>query len=123
MCSKAFIIEYERGLRVVIFTANAIYPDCNNKSQGASRRRCAQGGSWASRSHPAGGMPAQPLSATSLLPSYKSCLCPRAGLWWQDFPPRDELSPQVCHHAAPPLTSLSFCIKLLNHSCQSTCAP
>ncbi|PRW59620.1 tyrosyl-DNA phosphodiesterase 1 [Chlorella sorokiniana] len=32
--SKAFIIEYERGLRVVIFSANAIYPDCNNKSQG-----------------------------------------------------------------------------------------
>lgn len=32
-CSKAFLIEYERGLRVVIFSANAIYPDCNNKSQ------------------------------------------------------------------------------------------
>ncbi|KAL0031162.1 hypothetical protein WJX77_006853 [Trebouxia sp. C0004] len=32
--SKAFMIEYERGLRVVVHTANLIYVDCNNKSQG-----------------------------------------------------------------------------------------
>jgi hypothetical protein len=32
--SKAFLVEYERGLRVIIFSANDIYPDCNNKSQG-----------------------------------------------------------------------------------------
>ena len=27
-------MQYERGLRVVVHTANLIYPDCNNKSQG-----------------------------------------------------------------------------------------
>ena len=27
-------MQYPRGLRVVVFTANAIYPDCNNKSEG-----------------------------------------------------------------------------------------
>lgn len=32
--SKAFVIEYEAGLRVVVHTANLIYVDCNNKSQG-----------------------------------------------------------------------------------------
>ena len=32
--SKAFMIEYERGVRVVVHTANLIYVDCNNKSQG-----------------------------------------------------------------------------------------
>ena len=32
--SKAFVMEYETGLRVVVHTANLIYVDCNNKSQG-----------------------------------------------------------------------------------------
>ncbi|KAK9811236.1 hypothetical protein WJX72_000407 [[Myrmecia] bisecta] len=32
--SKAFLIEYATGLRVVVHTANLIYPDCNCKSQG-----------------------------------------------------------------------------------------
>lgn len=32
--SKAFLIEYETGLRVVIHTANLIYCDNNYKSQG-----------------------------------------------------------------------------------------
>jgi tyrosyl-DNA phosphodiesterase-1 len=32
--SKAFLLQYRHGLRVVIFTANAIYCDCNNKTQG-----------------------------------------------------------------------------------------
>lgn len=32
--SKAFVIEYATGLRVVVHTANLIYVDCNNKSQG-----------------------------------------------------------------------------------------
>ena len=32
--SKAFMIEYETGVRVVVHTANLIYVDCNNKSQG-----------------------------------------------------------------------------------------
>ncbi|KAL3159457.1 hypothetical protein ABBQ38_009882 [Trebouxia sp. C0009 RCD-2024] len=32
--SKAFVIEYEAGLRVVVHTANLIYVDCNNKTQG-----------------------------------------------------------------------------------------
>ena len=32
--SKAFMIEYESGVRVVVHTANLIYVDCNNKSQG-----------------------------------------------------------------------------------------
>ena len=32
--SKAFITEYETGLRVVIHTANLIYCDNNYKSQG-----------------------------------------------------------------------------------------
>ena len=32
--SKAFIIEHETGLRVVIHTANLIYCDNNYKSQG-----------------------------------------------------------------------------------------
>ena len=49
-CSKAFLLRYESGLRVVVHTANMIYPDCNNKSQ---------------------------------------------GVWWQDFPPKDDQSPQV----------------------------
>lgn len=31
--SKAFIIRYAAGLRVVVHTANLIYPDCNNKTQ------------------------------------------------------------------------------------------
>ena len=34
MHSKAFLLQYEHGLRVIIFTANAIYCDCNNKTQG-----------------------------------------------------------------------------------------
>ena len=33
--SKFFILQYDRGLRVVIHTANLIYIDCNNKTQGA----------------------------------------------------------------------------------------
>ena len=32
--SKAFMIEYGSGIRVVVHTANLIYVDCNNKSQG-----------------------------------------------------------------------------------------
>ena len=32
--SKAFMIQYEGGMRVVVHTANLIYVDCNNKSQG-----------------------------------------------------------------------------------------
>ena len=32
--SKAFMIEYEAGMRVVVHTANLIYVDCNNKTQG-----------------------------------------------------------------------------------------
>lgn len=32
--SKAFVTEYATGLRVVVHTANLIYVDCNNKSQG-----------------------------------------------------------------------------------------
>ena len=31
--TKAFLLQYDTGLRVIVFTANAIYPDCNNKSQ------------------------------------------------------------------------------------------
>lgn len=31
--SKAFILQYEKGVRVIIHTANLIYPDCNNKTQ------------------------------------------------------------------------------------------
>lgn len=31
--SKAFVILFERGVRVVVHTANLIYPDCNNKTQ------------------------------------------------------------------------------------------
>ncbi|RMZ54985.1 hypothetical protein APUTEX25_000502, partial [Auxenochlorella protothecoides] len=30
---KAFVILFERGVRVVVHTANLIYPDCNNKTQ------------------------------------------------------------------------------------------
>lgn len=33
--SKFFIIQYKRGLRVIIHTANLISIDCNNKTQGA----------------------------------------------------------------------------------------
>lgn len=47
--SKAFILQYETGLRVIVHTANLIYPDCNNKTQ---------------------------------------------GVWWQDFPPKDQHSPR-----------------------------
>ena len=32
--SKAFLLEYEHGVRVVVHTANLIYVDCNNKGQG-----------------------------------------------------------------------------------------
>ena len=32
--SKAFMIEYGTGVRVIVHTANLIYVDCNNKSQG-----------------------------------------------------------------------------------------
>lgn len=32
--SKAFILGYQAGVRVVIHTANLIYADCNNKTQG-----------------------------------------------------------------------------------------
>ncbi|GAB4821749.1 hypothetical protein N2152v2_008795 [Parachlorella kessleri] len=32
--SKAFLLQYAAGLRVVVHTANMIYSDCNNKSQG-----------------------------------------------------------------------------------------
>jgi len=32
--SKFFLVQYERGLRVIIHSANLIYPDCNNKTQG-----------------------------------------------------------------------------------------
>lgn len=52
-CSKAFLIEYERGLRVIILTANAIYPDCNNKSQVGLSDRVAPG--WVAER--AGGKP------------------------------------------------------------------
>jgi hypothetical protein len=31
--TKCFLLEYVHGLRVIIHTANLIYPDCNNKSQ------------------------------------------------------------------------------------------
>jgi hypothetical protein len=33
--TKAFLLRYPRGLRVIIHTANALYQDFNNKSQGA----------------------------------------------------------------------------------------
>lgn len=77
--SKYFLIHYQRGLRVVIFTANAIYPDCNNKSQGEL-----------------GGPRLQRLSSCSSAGAESSCppVC-CAGLFWQDFPPKDEHSPQV----------------------------
>ena len=32
--SKAFVLQYETGLRVIVHTANLIYIDCNNKTQG-----------------------------------------------------------------------------------------
>ncbi len=32
--SKAFLLQYASGMRVVVHTANYIYADCNNKSQG-----------------------------------------------------------------------------------------
>ena len=32
--SKAFILKYVTGVRVIIHTANLIYVDCNNKTQG-----------------------------------------------------------------------------------------
>ena len=32
--SKAFLVKFERGLRVVVMTANLIYQDCNTKTQG-----------------------------------------------------------------------------------------
>ena len=31
--TKAFLLQYDTGLRIIVFTANALYPDCNNKSQ------------------------------------------------------------------------------------------
>ncbi|EIE25781.1 tyrosyl-DNA phosphodiesterase [Coccomyxa subellipsoidea C-169] len=47
--SKAFLVQFDRGLRVVVHTANLIHQDCNCKTQ---------------------------------------------GLWYQDFPRKDERSPQ-----------------------------
>ncbi len=81
-CSKAFLIEYERGLRVIIFSANAIYPDCNNKSQ-VWRRSVGAGRiiARATRDQVAG-------RAACLA----ACL---QGLFWQDFPRKDAQSPQV----------------------------
>ena len=32
--SKAFVVEYEQGLRVVVHTANLVYSDNNYKTQG-----------------------------------------------------------------------------------------
>ena len=32
--SKAFLVESERGLRVIVMTANLIFQDCNLKTQG-----------------------------------------------------------------------------------------
>ena len=32
--SKAFLVEFDRGLRVIVMTANLIYQDCNTKTQG-----------------------------------------------------------------------------------------
>lgn len=32
--SKAFLVQYERGVRVIVMTANLIYQDCNLKTQG-----------------------------------------------------------------------------------------
>lgn len=32
--SKAFLLEYEGGMRLIVHTANLIYPDNNNKTQG-----------------------------------------------------------------------------------------
>jgi hypothetical protein len=32
--SKYFLVEYEAGMRVIIHTANLIFCDCHNKSQG-----------------------------------------------------------------------------------------
>lgn len=32
--SKAFLVHFERGLRVIVMTANLIYQDCNTKTQG-----------------------------------------------------------------------------------------
>ena len=32
--SKAFLVRFDRGLRVVVMTANLIYQDCNTKTQG-----------------------------------------------------------------------------------------
>ena len=32
--SKAFLAQMGSGLRLIIHTANLIYPDCNNKTQG-----------------------------------------------------------------------------------------
>jgi hypothetical protein len=91
-CSKAFLIEYERGLRVIILTANAIYPDCNNKTQGAGRCAlcdCIAGadgrlGTWATQSR-------------GCLPGLGNQWHVCAGLFWQDFPPKDEHSPKDKH--------------------------
>ena len=32
--SKAFLVAFERGLRVIVMTANLIHQDCNTKTQG-----------------------------------------------------------------------------------------
>ncbi|EFJ50373.1 hypothetical protein VOLCADRAFT_88920 [Volvox carteri f. nagariensis] len=32
--SKAFLLAYSTGLRLIIHTANCVYPDCNDKTQG-----------------------------------------------------------------------------------------
>lgn len=32
--SKAFLVCFDRGLRVIVHTANLIYQDCNCKTQG-----------------------------------------------------------------------------------------
>jgi hypothetical protein len=39
MHSKAVIIEYEQGVRVIIHTSNLLYIDSNNKTQGIWVRR------------------------------------------------------------------------------------
>lgn len=85
--SKAFLLEYERGLRVVIFSANAIFPDCNNKSEGGRSIRPRR---WLCRRAVALRL------APADSPASQPCLTAgHAGLFWQDFPRKDAQSPDV----------------------------
>lgn len=36
--TKAFLLQFVAGVRVIVHTANLIYPDCNNKTQGKPQK-------------------------------------------------------------------------------------